>query len=392
MFYAALSALQFMFNSAVIDEAQLSGAIGQVYDCVLEPPRWLDTLACVGSIISTAACSIVINDDFDIRSGRIFEYGVDQKFLRLFLERHSIEDLRPLADQARDVGIPRTLEVLGEEQPHAKEFFRDFVQPLGFKDLIALPLLRSGRRIGWFSAARSGVQLRYRERERQVMSLLSPHLCQALALSDVIDLVALTSNKLEQTVDALSAGVFLTDREGRITYMNKSAEHQVNTGNALQIANGRLIATDQRANAALAGALAAKACTDAVVGSSGSALSLPDGSGAGYLASVLQLDGGARRELMAPFRAAKGVFVQDPIVAPRTAGEAFAKLYGLTGAELKVLLTLAPGLTAKEAAGALGVREPTIKTHLKRIYEKTGMSRQSELIRLLLSHAPPLRR
>jgi DNA-binding CsgD family transcriptional regulator len=381
-----------MFHSSVIDEAQLSGIIGQIYDCVLEPPRWLDTLASVASVMRTAACSIVINDDFDIRGGRIFEYGVDQKYLRLFLERHATADLRPLSEQAGDVGIPRTLEVLGEEQPNAKEFFRDFVQPLGFKDLMALQLLRSGRRIGWFSAARSGVQLRYRERERQVVNLLSPHLCQALALSDAVDLVTLTADRLEQTVDALSAGVFLTDNDGRIIYMNKSAEHQIKTGNALQITNRRLAAIDQNANAALARAVAAKDCTDAVVVSRRSALALPDGSGAGYLASVLPLDGGARRELMAPFRASAGVFVQDPIAAPRTDGEAFARLYGLTGAELKVLLTLAPGLTAKDAAGALGVREPTIKTHLQRIYEKTGMSRQSELVRLLLSHTPPLRR
>jgi DNA-binding CsgD family transcriptional regulator len=94
---------------------------------------------------------------------------------------------------------------------------------------------------------------------------------------------------------------------------------------------------------------------------------------------------------MSPFRASAGVFVQDPTAAPRTAGEAFARLYGLTGAELKVLLALAPGLTAKEAALALGLREPTIKTHLQRIYVKTGMSRQSELVRLLLAHLPPLR-
>ena len=223
------------------------------------------------------------------------------------------------------------------------------------------------------------------------MKLLSPHLCQALAISDAIDLTTFTSDQLERTVDALAAAVFLTDREGRIVYMNKSAERQINTGNALQVVNRRLRATDQKANIALARALEAKACTDAVASPTGMALALPDNNGAGYLASVLPLDGGARTELMAPFRATAGLFVQDPMVAPRTDGEAFARIYGLTGAELKVLLTLAPGLTAKEAAGALGVREPTIKTHLQRIYEKTGMSRQTELVRLLLSHAPPLR-
>ena len=281
--------------------------------------------------------------------------------------------------------------MLSEKQPGAKDFFRDFVQPLGFNDLMAIQLLHSDRRAGWISIARSRIQPRYGEREQQVMSALSPHLCQALAVSDAIDLATLTTDRLEQTIHALSAGVFLTDRGGRVVFMNRSAERQINTGNALQLIDRRLTANNRETDAALARALAAKVCIDAATGPASGVLALPDGNGAGYLASILPLDGGARETLMAPFRATAAVFVQDPAPAPRTEGEAFARLYGLTGAELKVLLALAPGLTAKEAAGSLGLREPTIKTHLQRIYEKTGMSRQTELVRLLLSHAPPLR-
>jgi DNA-binding CsgD family transcriptional regulator/PAS domain-containing protein len=381
-----------MIDPEVIDEASYTDVVGDVYDCVLEPSRWQGTLARIASLTQSASSAVIINDAFDARGGRIFEYGADQKYLRLYYERFATADLRPPAEQVRGLGEVATLETLCRgELPLAPDFFNDFIKPQGFGDLIAIQLLRSGRRIGWLSAARSGIQLRYHEHERRLMRLLSPHLCQTLALSDAIDLVTLTSDRLEQTVDTLSAGVFLTDREGRIVYMNKSAERQVNTGSALQVINRRLTATDQKTNAALARAVAAKACTDAVIAPSGLALALPDSSGSGYLASVLPLDGGARRELMAPFRASAGVFVQDPLMAPRTDGEAFARLYGLTGAELKVLLALAPGLTAREAASALGVREPTIKTHLQRIYEKTGMSRHSELVRLLLSHAPPLR-
>ena len=381
-----------MTDPKVIDEASYTEVVGDVYDCVLEPSRWQGTLARIASLTQSASSSVIINDAFDAKGGRIFEYGTDQKYLRLYYERYATADLRPPAEQVRGLGEVATLETLCRgELPLAPDFFNDFMKPQGFGDLIAIQLLQSGRRMGWLSTARSGIQLRYRERERQVMKLLSPHLCQALTLSDAIDLTTLSSNRLEQTVDALSAGVFLTDQEGRIAYMNKTAERQINTGSALRIINRRLTATDQKTNAALARAVAAKACTEPVTASGGLALALPDSSGLGYLASVLPLDSGARRELMAPFRASAGVFVQDPLMAPRTDGEAFARLYGLTGAELKVLLALAPGLTAREAASALGVREPTIKTHLQRIYEKTGMSRQSELVRLLLSHAPPLR-
>ncbi|WP_373291749.1 helix-turn-helix transcriptional regulator [Bradyrhizobium guangdongense] len=77
--------------------------------------------------------------------------------------------------------------------------------------------------------------------------------------------------------------------------------------------------------------------------------------------------------------------------AARPSGEALAQLYGLTDAELRVLLGLMPGLSLKEVGKALGLGEPTVKTHLQRIFLKTGMSRQSELVRLLMAHTPPLR-
>ena len=379
-----------MFHNRIIDGTAFAEIVGDIYDCVLEPSRWADTLARIASAMQSVGSSVIINDASDPKGGRVYEHGADQKYLRLFFQRHAAAGPQQLVEQC-SIGVPTTLSALCNSQPLAQAFYAIFIKPQGFSDLIAIQLLRSGRRVGWLSTARSGIQPRYVKEERQVMSALSPHLCQALALSDAIDLQTLTADRLEQTVDALSAGVFLTERSGCIVYMNRAAQHQLNTGNALQLVDRRLVATRSESNLALARALAARTCTEAAAGPAGTVLALPDGDGPGYLASVLPLDGGARAELMARYRASAGVFVQAPQAASPSLGEAFARLYGLTPAELKVLLTLSPGLTAKEAARELGLREPTVKTHLQRIYVKTGMSRQSELVRLLLAHRPPLR-
>jgi DNA-binding CsgD family transcriptional regulator len=85
------------------------------------------------------------------------------------------------------------------------------------------------------------------------------------------------------------------------------------------------------------------------------------------------------------------VFTQNPTQAPLLPGEAFARLHGLTGAELRVVLALAQGLGAMEAADILGVSEPTVRTHLQRIFSKTGASRQTDLLQLLHSSTPPVR-
>ena len=56
-----------------------------------------------------------------------------------------------------------------------------------------------------------------------------------------------------------------------------------------------------------------------------------------------------------------------------------------------MLLALAQGLGAKEAADMLGISEPTVRTHLQKMFSKTGTPRQADLLRLLQNSTPPVR-
>ncbi|MFD1883841.1 helix-turn-helix transcriptional regulator [Paracoccus pacificus] len=54
--------------------------------------------------------------------------------------------------------------------------------------------------------------------------------------------------------------------------------------------------------------------------------------------------------------------------------------FGLTGTETEVLRLIYKGLGAVETAQAMGIAPSTARTHLRHIFEKTGTSRQSELV------------
>jgi DNA-binding CsgD family transcriptional regulator len=224
-----------------------------------------------------------------------------------------------------------------------------------------------------------------------LFKLLAPHVCRALAISDVLDIRALHSEMLERTLDALAAGVFLTARDGRVVYMNAAAERQIKAGTSMRVVNNRIHPTDPAARAALSRAIDEAARDDAETDPSKQSLAIPSSDGAGYVATLLPVDRGQRRDIVAPFAASVAVFTQDPIAAPMMPGEAFARLYGITGGELRVLLALAQGLGAKEAADMLGIGEPTVRTHLQRMYAKTDTARQAELLRLLQNASPPVR-
>jgi DNA-binding CsgD family transcriptional regulator len=69
---------------------------------------------------------------------------------------------------------------------------------------------------------------------------------------------------------------------------------------------------------------------------------------------------------------------------------AVARSFGLTRAEAKLLDRLVFGRPAAAVARELGISPTTVKTHLAHIFGKTGVTRQSDLIRLVLTMAPPI--
>jgi DNA-binding CsgD family transcriptional regulator/PAS domain-containing protein len=212
---------------------------------------------------------------------------------------------------------------------------------------------------------------------------------QAVAMANALNLATIHAEALEATLDALNSGVYLADREGRIAYMNREAKRQADTRSIVRVTNGRLTPIDHKASLTLTRAIEKAVGEESDPPTSGFTIALPGVNNAGLIATILPL---ARGEPASPRRgtAMAAIFVQDPIIMPSPAGDAFAGLYGLTTSELRVLLAMAPGLSAKEAAETLGISESTAKTHLKHIHSKTGTSKQTELIRLFMSVIPPV--
>jgi DNA-binding CsgD family transcriptional regulator len=192
---------------------------------------------------------------------------------------------------------------------------------------------------------------------------------------------------LEATLNTLAAGVFVVAGDGSILHMNRFAVALIEASEVLSCVRGRLVPLDRDAATQLARALAR--LTDAApVGEGDIALALPRRGGRGLVATLMRLPGGLSGEA-GPVSAVT-MIVQDPARAPRLPTEAFASLYCLTQAEIKVAMALIPSGTPQAAAAKLGISCNTVKTHLQRIFEKTATSRQTDLVALMLRATPPV--
>jgi DNA-binding CsgD family transcriptional regulator/PAS domain-containing protein len=369
-----------------------SRVVEAAYDCALDPNGWQQAVRMIAGLLASQRCTLGVHDYANGCNDLMFQVGWDDADnWRLHEEKYSGMNPFFAPMQLMSMGEVATRAMLMPDDEFLDtRYYQEWVRPQGLDDMIAVKALQTGQRIGLLVANRNDTHPRYGEAELRLLTLLAPHICRAVAISDALSLKTVHSEALEATLNALAAAVYLTDRHGRVVFMNRAAEHQARTSNALRIDNNRVAPVDRGARAVLTKAVEEAIADETEVPAGGFTLALPDGEKSGLVATVLPLRSGERRRVCSAFQAFVAIFVQDPMAVPAFPGEAFAKLYGLTGGELRVLLAMAPGLSIKEAAEVLGISEATAKTHLQRIFAKTRTSKQTELMHLFMSSAPPI--
>jgi DNA-binding CsgD family transcriptional regulator len=69
--------------------------------------------------------------------------------------------------------------------------------------------------------------------------------------------------------------------------------------------------------------------------------------------------------------------------------DALAARYQLTPSELRVLIAIIDIGGVPEVAAALHLSQATVRTHLRHVFEKTGVRRQADLVKLIASQSSP---
>jgi DNA-binding CsgD family transcriptional regulator len=225
---------------------------------------------------------------------------------------------------------------------------------------------------------------------RQRMQQIVPHIRRAMLISKAMAMKAAEADAFADTLDGLSAGMFLLDGEGRIVHTKESGRALLADGAALCGTNGRIRPMDAAAARALKEIVTAAGGGDEVLGMRGIAVPLTARNGDRYTAHVLPLTSGARRQARARYAAVAAVFIRKAEIEAPSPPEVIAKHYQLTPTELRVLLAIVEIGGVRETSDALGIGEATVKTHLHRLFGKTGASRQADLVKLVASFSSPL--
>lgn len=234
-----------------------------------------------------------------------------------------------------------------------------------------------------------GLDLVTDERTRGLVSLLVPHIQRANLIGRTIALNRAAADALADASDGLAAGWFLIGSNRRLLQANRAGQVMLAEKTVLRASGGRLIAVCPRADRALHCALSRAGKGEGVQATSSLAIPLSAGAGYRHVAHILPLTSGSRRKAGPGYAAIAAIAVRKLALDVPAAPEIIAEFYGLTPAELRVLFALVESGGVSDIAGALGVSPGTAKTHLRRLFAKTGTRRQVDLVKLVAGFAPP---
>ena len=214
---------------------------------------------------------------------------------------------------------------------------------------------------------------------------LLPHIRQTVSVQQALAGADALGASLAKLLEATGLGIVQLDGRGRIVAANDRARDLLRTGDGLFDEGGFLRARTPGDNAELQGLL-----TRALprFGGQGAGGSTTVRRSSALPPLVLHINPMGRQETdLQVWPVAALVLLVDPASQTRIDPAVAAAALGLTGMESRVAVLLAEGMSVREVAATTGRGESTIRSHVKHMFAKHGLSRQADLVRLVLSLA-----
>lgn len=235
-----------------------------------------------------------------------------------------------------------------------------------------------------FRVTRAPDQPAFSAADRALCSTLIPHMSRALHIHSLLGHRDSLSTLYAQAMGRLSIATLILDSSGHLLESNQLARDMLAEGDGLKLVGGRLEASYPGDNKRLYKSIrAASASTDHSLALA-EALSIARPSGQVSLGIVIEpvpqqdWDEGASRPAVV-------IYCRDALGQALLSTSVTRQVFGLTPSETALAMELANGLSLEEAAASLGIRRNTARAHLRAIFSKTGVRRQTELVRLVLN-------
>jgi DNA-binding CsgD family transcriptional regulator len=366
----------------------LSKLLTGLYDAAADPNLWdvfLQQLA--QRVGATSAGLIMVDMDRDAFAVSK-SWNVDPEAKRQYKEHYGSIDVWTQRAILRPEGFVCTSAVLCPPTEMARQEYNDFLLRFSASHGMFGMVENTGESLASIGFYRDLSQPEFDSAEVQLLSFLVPHAHQAFKLHKQFSNLKAQQEGIDKALDMFPTGIVFLDARGQIVFMNRKASEIVSQRDGLLVTRNGLRAERQEESALIAKAVqqatsTSKADKLAVTGT----LFVSRHARQPLQVLVCPIRDSANTALGAAPSARVIAFITDPSETRRPTQDVLRTLFGLTPAECRVALLLSDGHATAKIADMVGVTSHTVRSQIKSIFSKTGVSRQSELIRLLLNNS-----
>jgi DNA-binding CsgD family transcriptional regulator/PAS domain-containing protein len=375
------------------DQDRVSAIIASIYDASTRPELWTSVVSQLSELVAFNSCQMLVAD----RSKNQMAFLANSWSLDATIayrdHYHAVNPLQKLGLPYEATGsIVRSSDIWSKEEMVRSEFYNDFLQRHETHYLLDVNIFREGHVVVPLALQRPRSMKDFDKTEIAILRELIPHLQRAIKIHRTLSAFETEQATFFSILDRLPHGVIIVGERGQPTFLNRSAKLILDSRDGLFLnKQGQIEAVDPTEASHLYRAIRTSVDANCAYGlQRGGAILFTRPSGKRPISALITpLDTQASVEKFP--KPAAMIIVSDPEQQGETTEEVLRKLYDLTPAEARLTGLLRQGKSVAEACAELQVTSNTARTHLKRVFQKTGARRQSDLVRLVMNGPATIR-
>ncbi len=372
---------------APIETERLTSIIASIYDCVIDPQQWSTALGMLTDHLHFANCAVTVHNPRSLEMTVHITVNLDNDML-LRAPRYAAAIAELWGGPARFLTVPLEEPILqSQAMPRSSwdtnAYYRDIIMPRGLHDCVACVVVRDETSIGIIALGQHRDQGEVSEDTMAALRLIAPHLRRAVVISRMFEQRDRLTTTFTDVLDGIVAGACIVAADMTLLHANAAAEAMLRRGRPLRVRNNKLGVVDALPDQLLARAVAQAGGHEAFLDRRSIDIPVRHENDMPAVLQVLPLKQRSPISINGiQAGAVAAVFITDSNTPSRPPSDALALLYKLTPAETRVFELVLNGMTPAEISREICISVPTVRTHLSRVFEKTGCDRQADLVQL----------
>lgn len=357
-----------------------------IYDAALDPTEWENVLSLLSQFLNAEQSYMRILNTPKNDVKLTYYHNKDPSWGQAYKDYYIHKDpwLNKILSADKSI-ISCTHHYLSDKEYESLEFHQDFVAPQNNHYGLGGKINIDNATTGFISFNRDRSKQGFENKHLENLKILAPHIKRSLLINKRIHYCEIKSNILKDSLDQINGPLLLVDKHGKIAYLSSLAEQLLTKNIGISVKKQCIFISSYDDNLKLQKLIHQATNINGSLSRQGGILKCNNPGTHTTLSIFVTPVGAGNLTAETPYDNMALLLLHTNNQETTVSTELLRNLYNLTPAEAKLSLYLYQGYSLDEIAGMASRSKNTLRSQLRSIFNKMGISKQSELIRIISS-------